>query len=70
MPQLNLARTKSEHDASIGRTLQRRLANWFNGGFEILLKEAKALQQHAQKKACWLWGYEMLWLADDHRDNI
>ena len=50
MPHLILARTEGEHDASIGKTPEKRLNDWLGGRFETLCKEAKALQKHAQRK--------------------
>ena len=49
MPHLLLARSKSENDASITKTLSRRLDLWIRCKFNYLFIEAKALQEHLRK---------------------
>ena len=50
MPHLVLARTRTDREQSIGKTLERRLHAWFRYDFESLFAEAKALQQRAPTK--------------------
>ena len=47
MPHLVLARTRTDREQSIGKTLERRLHAWLRCDFEALFNEAKALQQRA-----------------------
>ena len=47
MPHLVLARTRTDREQSIGKTLERRLHAWLRCDFEALFTEAKALQQRA-----------------------
>ena len=46
-PHLVLARTRTDRDQSIEKTLERRLQSWLRCDFEALFTEAKALQQRA-----------------------
>ena len=49
MPHLLLARFKSENNASITKTLSRRLDLWIRCKFDDLFIEAKALQERLRK---------------------
>ena len=51
MPHLVLARTRTDREQSIGKTLERRLHAWLRCDFEALFTEAKALQQRAPTRS-------------------